>query len=131
MVIREALRLNEIAIAKDEEAEVDREIDVDDPGKNCKIQLHQIKIKLKTISNFIVRRSRDRRRSSRDRDRRRSTSRDRHRDRDRGKDKEKERERKRKGLPDIKKEHLSGKDKIAVFHALHSNKLKKPLILII
>lgn len=53
-------------------------------------------------------RSRDRRRSSRDRDRRRSTSRDRHRDRDRGKDKEKERERKRKGLPEIKKEHLSG-----------------------
>lgn len=31
------------------------------------------------------------------------------RDRDRGKDKEKERERKRKGLPEIKKEHLSGK----------------------
>lgn len=60
------------------------------------------------------RRSRSR---SRDRRRRRSRSRSRSprrrrgssRDRERGKDKEKERERKRKGLPDIKREHLSGK----------------------
>lgn len=56
-------------------------------------------------------RSRDRlgrrRRSRSPRTRRRANSRD----RDRGKDKEKERDRKRRGLPDIKRDHLSGKHK--------------------
>lgn len=53
---------------------------------------------------------RDRRRRSRTRSRSpRSRRRGSSRDRDRGKDKEKERERKRKGLPDIKRDHLSGK----------------------
>lgn len=51
------------------------------------------------------RRRRSRTRSRSPRSRRRGSSKD----RDRGKDKEKERERKRKGLPDIKREHLSGK----------------------
>lgn len=52
------------------------------------------------------RRRRSRSRSRSPRNRRRGSSRDRDRN---SKDKEKERERKRKGLPDIKREHLSGK----------------------
>lgn len=51
------------------------------------------------------RRRRSRTRSRSPRSRRRGSPKD----RERGKDKDKERERKRKGLPDIKREHLSGK----------------------
>lgn len=57
------------------------------------------------------RRRRSRSRSRSPRGRRRGSSRDRERS---SKDKEKERERKRKGLPDIKREHLSGKCAIAL-----------------
>lgn len=107
MEIQEAHQLNAIAIVNEEEAVAGREIDVADRGNSTKLQNFPLYSFVNNGFVGFIFRSRDRRRS-RDRDRR--SSRDRHRDRDRrdNKDKEKERERKRKGLPEIKKEHLSG-----------------------